>query len=111
MLLNGITTALPIVSLFYREWGETTSEFSAAATVAGELGLRVYLGPAYRSGGLVVEVDERIVPEFDEARGLRGLEEAIAFCHAYEDAARPGAHDAGARSHRDLHSGTAAAHR
>ena len=84
LLLNGITTALPIASLFYREWGETTAEFSAAATAAGELGLRVYLGPAYRSGGLVVEDDERIVPEFDEARGLRGLEEAIAFCHAYE---------------------------
>jgi cytosine/adenosine deaminase-related metal-dependent hydrolase len=84
LLLNGITTALPIASLFYREWGETTAEFSAAATAAGELGLRVYLGPAYRSGGLVVEVDERIVPEFDEARGLRGLKEAIAFCHAYE---------------------------
>ena len=84
LLLNGITTALPIASLFYREWGETTAEFSAAATAAGELGLRVYLGPAYRSGGLVVEDDERIVPVFDEARGLRGLEEAIAFCHAYE---------------------------
>jgi cytosine/adenosine deaminase-related metal-dependent hydrolase len=84
LLLNGITTALPIASLFYREWGETTAEFSAAATAARELGLRVYLGPAYRSGGLVVEDDERIVPEFDEARGLRGLEDAIAFCRAYE---------------------------
>jgi cytosine/adenosine deaminase-related metal-dependent hydrolase len=84
LLLNGITTALPIASLFYREWGETIAEFSAAATAAGELGLRVYLGPAYRSGGLVVEDDERIVPEFNAARGLRGLAEAIAFCHAYE---------------------------
>jgi cytosine/adenosine deaminase-related metal-dependent hydrolase len=84
LLLNGITTALPIASLFYREWGETTAEFSAAAAAAGELGLRVYLGPAYRSGGLVVEDDERIVPEFDAARGLRGLEDAIAFCQAHE---------------------------
>ena len=49
------------------------------------MGLRVYLGPAYRSGGLVVEHDERIVPEFDEARGLRGLEEAIAFCRSHEN--------------------------
>jgi cytosine/adenosine deaminase-related metal-dependent hydrolase len=84
LLLNGITTALPIASLFYREWGETTAEFNAAAAAACELGLRVYLGPAYRSGGLVVEDDERIVPEFDESRGLRGLEEAIAFCQAHE---------------------------
>jgi cytosine/adenosine deaminase-related metal-dependent hydrolase len=88
LLLNGITTALPIASLFYREWGETAAEFSAATTAAGELGLRVYLGPAYRAGGLVVEDDERIVPEFDEARGLRGLEEAIAFCHAFEGTQR-----------------------
>jgi len=84
LLRNGITTALPIASLFYREWGETGAEFSAAAEAAGELGLRVYLGPAYRSGGLVVEDDGRIVPEFDEARGLRGLDEAIAFCRAHE---------------------------
>jgi len=84
LLLNGITTALPIASLFYREWGETTAEFRAAATEAGKLGLRVYLGPAYRSGGLVVEDDERIVAELDEGRGLRGLDDAIAFCDAYE---------------------------
>jgi cytosine/adenosine deaminase-related metal-dependent hydrolase len=84
LLRNGITTALPIASLFYREWGETGGEFSAAAEAAGELGLRVYLGPAYRSGGLVVEDDGRIVPEFDEPRGLRGLDEAISFCRAHE---------------------------
>src|SRR6185436_6309743 len=45
LLRNGITTALPIASLFYRAWGETTEEFEAAAAIAGELGLRVYLGP------------------------------------------------------------------
>jgi cytosine/adenosine deaminase-related metal-dependent hydrolase len=84
LLRNGITTALPIASLFYREWGETPAEFSAAADAAASLGLRVYLGPAYRTGNLVVEDDGRIVPEFDEARGLRGLNEAIAFCRAHE---------------------------
>ena len=31
LLLNGITTAAPIASLFYRAWGETTAEFTAAA--------------------------------------------------------------------------------
>ena len=45
LLLNGITRALPIASLFYREWGETTAEFSAAATAAGELGLRCVSRP------------------------------------------------------------------
>jgi cytosine/adenosine deaminase-related metal-dependent hydrolase len=84
LLCHGITTALPIASLFYREWGETEDEFATAAEAAGSLGLRVYLGPAYRSGGLVVEDDGRIVPAFDEARGLRGLDDAIAFCRAHD---------------------------
>ena len=43
LLRNGITTALPIASLFYREWGETFAEFEAAADAAADLGLRVWL--------------------------------------------------------------------
>ena len=34
LIRNGITTALPIASLFYREWGETVAEFDAAADAA-----------------------------------------------------------------------------
>lgn len=79
LLLNGITTALPIASLFYREWGETIDEFEAAADAAGDLGLRVYLGPAYRAGGMVCEAPGVLQPVFDEARGLKGLEDALAF--------------------------------
>ncbi|HET7883553.1 MAG TPA: amidohydrolase family protein [Acetobacteraceae bacterium] len=84
LLRNGITTALPIASLFYREWGETVDEFTAAADIAAELGLRVYLGPAYRSGNQVVDAKGTITAYFDEARGLAGLEAAIAFCRAQE---------------------------
>ena len=103
LLRRGITTALPIASLFHREWGETAEEFAAAADTAAALGLRVYLGPAYRSGGLLVEEDGRIVPQFDEARGLAGLEDAIRFCRDWD-----GAHgglvprDAGTGPDRDL---------
>lgn len=79
LLLNGITTAAPIASLFYREWGETVAEFDAAADAAGEMGLRVYLSPAYRSGGMVVEADRRLVPVFDEQRGLAGLRDAVGY--------------------------------
>ncbi|MET3794568.1 amidohydrolase family protein [Aquamicrobium terrae] len=79
LLLNGITTAAPIASLFYREWGETVAEFDAAAEAAGDLGLRVYLGPAYRSGGMVLEEPGRMVPVFDEERGFQGLKNAIAY--------------------------------
>jgi cytosine/adenosine deaminase-related metal-dependent hydrolase len=84
LLLNGITSAAPIASLFYREWGETVAEFDAAAEAAQDLGLRVWLGPAYRSGGMVVEPGGRMVAEFDEARGLRGLAEAIAFARKWQ---------------------------
>lgn len=79
LLLNGITTAAPIASLFYREWGETMAEFEAAADAAEELGLRVYLSPAFRSGGMVLEEPGRMVPVFDEERGFQGLADAIAF--------------------------------
>lgn len=79
LLLNGITTAAPIASLFYRAWGETTAEFDAAADAAGELGLRVFLSPAYRSGGMVLHAPGDMRAHFDEARGLAGLDEAAAF--------------------------------
>ena len=59
LLLNGITTALPITSLLYREWAETYDEFARSADIASELGLRIYLGPAYRTGLSVIHPDGR----------------------------------------------------
>lgn len=87
LIRNGITTALPIASLFYREWGETRDEFAAAAEAAKELGLRVYLGPAYRSGNSFVQPDGTMDQFFDEERGLAGLAEAERFCREFEDGA------------------------
>lgn len=84
LIRNGITTALPIASLFYREWGETWDEFAGAAEAAEELGLRVYLGPAYRSGNTYVGAPGEIAFHFDEARGLEGLEQAKRFCASFE---------------------------
>ncbi len=79
LLCNGITSAMPIASLFYRAWGETPAEFAAAADAAGQLGLRVWLGPAFRSGGMVCTAPGQIEPRFDEARGFAGLVEATKF--------------------------------
>lgn len=86
LLLNGITTALPIASLFYRAWGETVAEFDAAAGAAIDLGLRVYLGPAYRSGGMVCTAPGVLEPVLDEARGLAGLADAAAFIARWQGA-------------------------
>lgn len=84
LIRNGITTALPIASLFYREWGETWDEFSAAADAAADLGLRVYLGPAYRTGNTYVTATGDIAFHYDEERGLEGLAEAERFCASFE---------------------------
>lgn len=87
LIRNGITTALPIASLFYRAWGETPEEFQDAAEAAATLGLRAYLGPAYRTGNQVVEADGRITTHYDEERGLKELGAARAFCKRNEGAA------------------------
>jgi cytosine/adenosine deaminase-related metal-dependent hydrolase len=84
LIRNGITTALPIASLFYREWGETREEFEAAAGAAVDLGLRVYLGPAYRTGHTFVRDDGTLDQYFDEERGFRGLADAERFCRTFE---------------------------
>ncbi len=86
LIRNGITTALPITSLFYREWGETYDEFARIVDLARTLGLRVYLGPAYRTGHTFVHPDGRLDNYFDEERGFRGLDDAVRFVQAFEGA-------------------------
>lgn len=86
LLLNGITTAAPIASLFYREWGETVQEFDAAAQAAMDLGLRVYLGPAFRAGGMVCTAPGELRPVLNEARGLAGLADAAAYIQRWHGA-------------------------
>lgn len=86
LLLNGITTAAPIASLFYRAWGETAAEFDAAAQAALDLGLRVYLGPGYRAGGMVCTAPGVLEPVLDEARGLAGLADAAAWVARWQGA-------------------------
>jgi len=50
LLLGGITTALPIRSLLYREWAESYAENAEAAEDAAAPGLRIYLGSLYLIG-------------------------------------------------------------
>ena len=88
LLLNGITTALPIRSILYREWAETYDENARAAEIAVELGIRMYLGPSYRTGLPVVEPDGSFGMYWDEARGMAGLDDAIRFVRDFD-----GAHD------------------
>lgn len=79
LLLNGITSALPITSILYREWAEDLDEYRHAADVAESLGVRMWLGPAFMSGHNVVEANGTIGARFDEKRGLQGLDDAVIF--------------------------------
>lgn len=88
LIRNGITTALPITSMFYREWAETFDEFARSADSAAEVGIRAYLGPCYMTGVEVVRQDGTFTTHWDEARGLQGLADATAFIARHD-----GAHD------------------
>lgn len=86
LVFNGITTAFPVTSLSHRAWAETKDEFACIAKMAQDLGLRMYLGPSYRSGVHVVRSDGRRYRHWDEARGLDGLRQAVEFIHEYDGA-------------------------
>ncbi|MDT4820865.1 5'-deoxyadenosine deaminase [compost metagenome] len=84
LIRNGITTAMPITSMYYREWAETYDEFAAVAGVAAELGLRTYLGPCYMSGMQYLQADGSRAEHWDEARGLAGLDAAERFFRDFD---------------------------
>ena len=60
------------------------AEFDAAAEAAAAVGLRVFLGPAYRSGGTVVDAEGQFHMRFDEPRGLAGLQDAVGFIERHQ---------------------------
>jgi 8-oxoguanine deaminase len=84
LLLNGITTAMPIAAETYREWCETYDQLADVARIAGELGLRMYLGSAYRSGINVVRADGSRDVAWDEPRGEEGLRQAVQFVRDFD---------------------------
>ena len=79
LLSSGITTALPVTSLLFREWAETAEEFRVIAQIGQEIGLRLCLGPSFRSSVNVVEADGSFGQYSRDDLGAAGLEEAIGF--------------------------------
>ncbi|PAE42671.1 amidohydrolase family protein [Bacillus sp. 7884-1] len=86
LILHGVTTAMPITSVFYKKWAETYEELATAANHASRLGLRIYLGPSYQSGIRVVEPDGTIKLYWDEDAGRAGLERAVKFVEEFDGA-------------------------
>jgi 5-methylthioadenosine/S-adenosylhomocysteine deaminase len=72
---GGATTVLDIGA---RPW-----MVDEIAEVAGELGVRAYLGPFYRSANYALDEQGRIQWDWDEQAGMAGLEQAGAFIRRY----------------------------
>lgn len=88
LLRNGITTGMPIGGEMHNEWCETYDEWAAAAATAGRLGIRMYMGPSYRSGVNVTLSDGSRDVLWNDALGEQGLADAIRFVEDFD-----GAHD------------------
>ncbi len=86
LIRNGITTAMPITSMSYRQWGETYEEFAGVAGIAQELGLRAYLGPCYMSGISLTDDHGNISQHWDETKGLDGLAAAERYIRDFDGA-------------------------
>jgi cytosine/adenosine deaminase-related metal-dependent hydrolase len=86
LILNGITTAMPIAAETYQVWAETYEEFAATAEFAAELGLRMFLGPSYRGGVNVTRADGTCDVLWDERMGEVGLEAAVRFVRDFDGA-------------------------
>jgi cytosine/adenosine deaminase-related metal-dependent hydrolase len=84
LLLNGITTAMPIGAETHKGWAETFEQWADVAEAAGDLGIRMFLGPAYRSGISVVRADGTPAVLWDEAEGEAGLKGAVDFIREYD---------------------------
>lgn len=79
LVLHGITTYMPIASEVHSEWAETFEELAGMAETGRRLGLRGYLGPAYRAGvNVLLENGERSVM-FDDGKGTSGFADAVKF--------------------------------
>ncbi|MFI2738258.1 chlorohydrolase family protein [Streptomyces sp. NPDC018711] len=89
LALHGITTYMPIASEVHSAWAEPYDELVAMAETSRRLGLRGYLGPAYRSGVNVALPDGSRDVAFDEKLGRAGLRDAVRFLDHLDELADP----------------------
>lgn len=86
LLRNGITTGMPIGGEMHNEWCETYDEWAAAAATAARLGIRMYLGPSYRSGVNVTRSDGSRDVLWNDELGEQGLADAVRFAEDFDGA-------------------------
>ncbi|MDR3081891.1 MAG: amidohydrolase family protein [Streptomyces sp.] len=86
LLRNGITTAMPIAAETHSAWAETYDDLASTADSAARLGLRMYLGPSYRSGVPVVTPDGDRDMRWRPEEGEAGLRDAVRFVRDFDGA-------------------------
>lgn len=79
LLLHGITTAMPIATEVHGAWAETHDDLLDTARTASELGIRVFLGPSYRSGVHVTRADGSHGIHWDREKGEAAFAGAARF--------------------------------
>lgn len=86
LIMNGVTTAMPITSTYYKKWADTYEEEEAGVHHAGRLGLRLYTSPSYQCGLNVVKPDGTMTVRYREEDGEDGLARAAEFIRKYDGA-------------------------
>jgi cytosine/adenosine deaminase-related metal-dependent hydrolase len=81
--LYGLWSALRAGATTILDVGTMPGGVDAFTRVAGELGVRAYLGPGFRSANYVFE-GSRVVWDWDEATGTSGLDRAVAFAKDHD---------------------------
>ena len=79
LVLHGITSAMPIATEVHSAWAETHDDLLDVARTASELGLRIFLGPSYRSAVHTTSAEGAPAMHWDEARGWAGFRDAVRF--------------------------------
>lgn len=89
LALHGITAFMPIASEVHSAWAETHDDLLDVARIAGELGLRTFLGPSYRSGVHVIADDGTPTIAWDDEAGRHAFAEAVRFLDTAEELGDP----------------------
>lgn len=84
LLMNGITTVVPIAGEYQQVWAETYEDAENMARLAAELGLRAYIGPSFRAGVPVTNGRGEYDVLWDEKEGFHGLDEAVRFIKDFD---------------------------
>ena len=81
----GLWSALRAGATTIMDVGTMPGGPAAFTRIAGELGVRAYVGPAFRSASYAFD-GSRIVWEWDEAAGVAGVERAVAYIKEHDGA-------------------------